>query len=378
MSKEKEAVIEYDGKQINMFYDDRDDYVSLTDISKAWKGTRSIATWLKNKQTIEFLAVWEKRYNADFNIHGFEYFLKAVKDKNFSLSVQTWIDRTNSKGIFSKPGARGGTYAHKDIAVRFTGWLSPEFELYLIDEIKRLKTLEEQKNNFQLLSHEEILSLVRLKEIFKYVAHQALVEDAHRDVFSAQSDAKNTIAQFHKFRNDILDIAPSTIDDRIKEYCLKNSIPLTKKIANKTKREKILMIDSYDAVKYAVWDFLSINNEVNALSLADLVSNMMRIERGEIIRTNETTLFRQKEDLGEFTEFEEYLSKNHMVNTAREVLEYRKYSKGLLSPKETQRLIGTENYKKLLGFENSHKPKELSDFNNKLTTAINYNPKNKE
>jgi len=379
MSQEKEAVILYEGNQINMFYDDRDDYVSLTDISKAWKGTRSIATWLKNKQTIEFLGVWEKRYNPNFNIHGFEYFLKAVKDKNFSLSVQLWIERTNSKGIFSKLGARGGTYAHKDIAIRFTGWLSPEFELYLIDEIKRLKTLEEQKLNFQLLTHEEVLSLVRLKEVFKYVAHQAMIEDAHRDVFSAQSDAKNTIAEFHKFRNSILDIAPSTIDDRIKQYCVKHDIPLTRKILSKTKREKILMLDSYDAVKFAVWDFLSINGEVNAISLSELVSNMIRIEKGEVLRSNEDNLFKSKEDLGEFTEFEEFVSKHQMVKTAREVLDYRKYSKGQLSAQEVQKLIGNDSFKKLTSaYNNTVKTKELSDFNNKLQTALNFNPKNQE
>jgi hypothetical protein len=357
MNEQKEAVIVYDGSPINMFSDDRDDYVSLTDISKAWKGTRSISTWLKNKATMEFLAVWEKRYNQDFNIHGFEYFIKAAKDKNFSLSVQLWIEKTNSKGIFSKMGAKGGTYAHKDIAVRFTGWISPEFELYLIDEIKRLKTLEEQKNNFQLLSHEEVLSLVRLKEIFKYVAHQALIEDAHRDVYSAQSSAKNTIAEFHKFRNEILDIAPSTIDDRIRQYCLKHSIPLSKKIANKSKKEKILMLDSYDAVKFAVWDFLSINGEVNAMSLADLVSNMMRIEKGEVVRRNEADLFREKEDLGEYNELEQVLNAHPKIKTAREVLAYRQLNQLKSSYTQNKLPQGKPTFGNLLGaVANAGKP----------------------
>ncbi len=323
---EKEAIIYYNGNNINLFYDERNDYVSLTDLAKAWKDARAIATWLKNKQTIQYLGVWEKRHNPKFNLHGFEYILNSVKEKNFSLSVQLWIEKTNAIGIFSRLGTTGGTYAHSDIAIRFTAWLSPEFEMHLVDEIKRLKNLEQQKNNFQLLTHDEVLSLVKLKEIFKYVAHQALIEDAHKDVFAAQSHAQNTIAEFHKYRNDILDISPSVIDDRIKEYCLKHNIALNNKILHKTKREKILMLDSYEAVKFAVWDFLSINDEVNALSLADLVSNMMRIEKGELIRKNEDDLFRQKEDLGEFTDFEKFVQNIPKVKTAREALQYQAMS----------------------------------------------------
>lgn len=279
MSIEKEAVINYKGNQISFFSDDRDDYVSLTDIFKAWnRYGKSISAWLKTKQTLEFLNVWEKKHNPGYNETQLSLVMKVAKERN-GLSAQAWIDMTGAIGIFTRTGIHVGTYAHKDIAIRFTAWLSPEFEMHLIDEINRLKKIEEQKNNFQLLTHEEVLSLVKLKEIFKYVSHQALIEDANRDVFSAQSNASNTIAEFHKFRNSILDIAPSTIDDRIKEYCIKHNIALTNKMQQKSKREKILMLDSYDAVKFAVWDFLSINGEVNALSLADLVSNMMRIEK---------------------------------------------------------------------------------------------------
>lgn len=332
MSEEKNAVINYQGTQISIFSDDRDDYVSLTDIFKAWnRYSKSISAWLKTKQTLEFLNVWEKKHNPNYDETQLSLAIKTARERN-GLSAKSWIELTHAIGIFIRTGDKAGTYAHKDIAIRFTGWLSPEFEMYLIDEIKRLKTLEEQKNNFQLLTHEEVLSLVRLKEIFKYVAHQALIEDAHRDVFSAQSSAKNTIAEFHKFRNEILDIAPSTIDDRIRQYCLKHSIPLSKKIANRTKREKILMLDNYEAVKNAVWDFLSINGEVNALSLADLVSNMMRIEKGEVIRNNEADLFREKEDLGEFNDLEKVLNEHPKIKTAREVLQYRQLGSSKKTP----------------------------------------------
>lgn len=329
MSEEKNLTVSYNGNEISIVSDEKSDYVNLTDLAKVWKGRKSIASWLKNKQTLEYLNVWEKKHNNKYRDHQMGAAVKMAREG--SLSIKNWIDLTSAIGIFTRTGLYQGTYAHKDIAIKFAGWLNADLELWIIEKIQELRELEEKKNTFQLLTHEEVLSLVKLKEIFKYVAHQAAIEDAHRDVFSAQSSAKNTIAEFHKFRNEILDIAPSTIDDRIKQYCLKHEIPLTNKILHKTKREKILLLDSYDAVKHAVWDFLSINGEVNALSLSELVSNMMRIEKGELYRKNEDDLFRHKEDLGEYTDFDEIVAQNPKVKTARDVLHYRQLSQGKAS-----------------------------------------------
>jgi len=347
MSEEKNQTLTYNGNEISVVSDEKTDFVNLTDLAKVWKGRKSISSWLKNKQTLDYLNVWEKKNNPQYRDHQMGVALKMAREG--TLSIKNWIEVTNAKGIITRTGLFQGTYAHKDIAIKFAGWLNPDLELWIVEKIQELRELEEQKNSFQLLTHEEVLSLVKLKEIFKYVAHQAVVEDAHRDVYSAQSGAKNTIAQFHKFRNDILDIAPSTIDDRIKQYCLKHSIPLSKKIANKTKREKILMLDSYDAVKFAVWDFLSINGEVNALSLADLVSNMMRIEKGEVIRKNEADLFREKEDLGEYDNLEKVLSEHPKVKTAREVLYYRELSKGQLQMGNKTQIGSGNQFGRLLG-----------------------------
>lgn len=154
------------------------------------------------------------------------------------LSVNAWVEITKAKGIFIKSGDRAGTYAHKDIAIRFAGWLSPEFELYLVEEIQRLKEIEKQKDSFELLSHEQILYLVRLKEVFKYVAHQTMIEDAHKEVFAARSGSKSPFSEFNSWRNKVLDISPQIIDARVKQYCIENKIALTKKILNKSKREK--------------------------------------------------------------------------------------------------------------------------------------------
>lgn len=103
-----------------------------------------IEKWLRNKNTIEFLGIWEEIYNPDFNSPEFEGIKNQAGLNRFVLSVKQWVTKTNSKGIIAKAGRYGGTYAHKDIAFEFASWISPQFKLYLIKEFQRLKD-EEQK-----------------------------------------------------------------------------------------------------------------------------------------------------------------------------------------------------------------------------------------
>ena len=122
------------------------DYISLTDIAK-YKDKRTeqlIQNWMRNRMTIEFLGLWEKLYNPNFNHLEFEGFRNKAGLNSFILSPTQWINSTNSIGIISKAGRYGGTYAHKDIAFEFATWISVEFKLYLIKDYERLKG-EEQK-----------------------------------------------------------------------------------------------------------------------------------------------------------------------------------------------------------------------------------------
>jgi hypothetical protein len=107
-------------------------------------GLALIEKWLRNKNTIEFLGIWEEMYNPDFNSPEFEGIKNAAGLNRFVLSVKQWIEKTSSIGIIAKAGRYGGTYAHKDIAFEFASWVSPQFKLYLIKEFQRLKE-EEQK-----------------------------------------------------------------------------------------------------------------------------------------------------------------------------------------------------------------------------------------
>ena len=103
-----------------------------------------IEKWLRNKNTIEFLGIWEEMYNPDFNSPEFEGIKNTAGLNRFILSVKQWVEKTNSRGIIAKAGRYGGTYAHKDIAFEFATWVSPQFKLYLIQEFERMKS-DEQK-----------------------------------------------------------------------------------------------------------------------------------------------------------------------------------------------------------------------------------------
>ena len=123
-----------------------DDYISLTDIAKHKNSDANtvIANWLRNRNTIEFLGIWEHLYNQNFKPLEFERFRSEAGLNAFTLSPQKWIETTNAIGIISKSGRYGGTFAHKDIAFKFASWISVEFELYIVKEFQRLKE-EEQK-----------------------------------------------------------------------------------------------------------------------------------------------------------------------------------------------------------------------------------------
>ena len=139
------AKITVQNTQITVVTINERDYISLTDmVRNIENGLALIEKWLRNKNTIEFLGIWEEMYNPYFNSPEFEGIKNAAGLNRFILSVKQWVEKTNSRGIIAKAGRYGGTYAHKDIAFEFATWVSPQFKLYLIQEFERMKS-EEQK-----------------------------------------------------------------------------------------------------------------------------------------------------------------------------------------------------------------------------------------
>ena len=122
------------------------DYISLTDMIKTFGDQSIIYNWLRNRNTIEFLGIWEHIHNPDFKPLEFERFKKDAGLNSFFLSPKKWIESTKAIGVIAKSGRySSGTYAHKDLAFEFGSWLSPEFKLYMIKEFQRLKDEESKK-----------------------------------------------------------------------------------------------------------------------------------------------------------------------------------------------------------------------------------------
>ena len=139
----KNRIINVKGAEVSIVTRLEQDYISLTDMVRNFDGGSAlIEQWLKNKDTVLFLGVWEQLNNSEFNSLGFGGIKNEAGRNSFFLSVKKWIEATGAIGLHAKPGRYGGTYAHKDIAFEFGSWLSPEFKLYLIKEFQRLKDAE--------------------------------------------------------------------------------------------------------------------------------------------------------------------------------------------------------------------------------------------
>ena len=146
MSKAKQSTIEVQGADITVLSKEKGDYISLTDMAKKFGDDVLIYSWMRNRNTLELIGIWEQIHNPDFKGLEFETFRKQAGLNSFSLTPRKWIDATGAIGFQSRAGRYGGgTYAHRDIAFEFGSWLSPEFKLYLIKEFQRLKDDENRR-----------------------------------------------------------------------------------------------------------------------------------------------------------------------------------------------------------------------------------------
>ncbi len=127
------------------------DFISLTDIAKKadQRPDLVLQTWLRNRETVKYLGLWEELHNPDFNPYGFAGIRDRAGENNFYVSISQWIKSVNAVGLRSQPGRYGGTFAHRDIALQFCYWLSPSFQLYFIKEFQRLKDEEAKMQNLE-------------------------------------------------------------------------------------------------------------------------------------------------------------------------------------------------------------------------------------
>lgn len=188
--------IKIQGSEISVITKGNNDYISLTDMLKSKDGDFFISDWLRNRNTIEFLSIWEEIYNPDFN-YGESAIIKSKAGlNNYKLSVKQWIEKTNSIGLRAQSGRYGGTYAHKDIAFEFGTWISAEFKVYLIKEFQRLK---EEENNQKKLEWDLQRTLTKIN----YKIHT----DAIKENLIPAKISKSQINYIYASEADILNVA---------------------------------------------------------------------------------------------------------------------------------------------------------------------------
>ncbi len=147
LSKSKTIIVK--DQSITILEINKQDYICLTDMIKVKDGDFFIADWLRNRNTLEYLGIWESVNNPDFNYGEFAIIKSKAGLNNFKISVKEWSERTNAIGLKAAAGRYGGTYGHKDIAFEFGMWISPEFKIYLIKEFQRLKDEENSSKKLE-------------------------------------------------------------------------------------------------------------------------------------------------------------------------------------------------------------------------------------
>lgn len=180
----KDLIIEVQGREITVTQVREEEYISLTDMVRSMEhGSKILEGWFRNKNTIEFLGVWERLYNPEFNSREFAGIMNQAGTNRFFISPKQWIDKTQAIGVIAKAGRYGGTYAHVDIAFEFGAFISPEFKLLLIREFKRLK-IDEQRMLQRTWDYQRFLTKVN------YRLHTDTIRDHILPRLGVQKDKK--------------------------------------------------------------------------------------------------------------------------------------------------------------------------------------------
>ncbi|HOP47273.1 MAG TPA: KilA-N domain-containing protein [Desulfobacteraceae bacterium] len=214
------AKLEVKGTEITIFSQNEEDYICITDIAKYKNEDRSddlIRNWLRNRNTIEFLGIWEQLNNPGFKPVEFDGFRKQSGLNSFTLTPKQWIETTGAIGIVSKPGRYGGTYAHKDIAFEFASWISVEFKLYLIKEFQRLKDQEREKLGWDIRRNlTKINYRIHTDAIKEHLIPPELTKDQINLVYASEADVLN-MALFGTTAKEWRDINPD-LKGNIRDY----------------------------------------------------------------------------------------------------------------------------------------------------------------
>jgi hypothetical protein len=217
MSKKETIIVQ--GTEITILSERNENYLSLTDMLKAKDGDFFISDWLRNRNTIEFLGIWESINNPDFNYGEFAIIRSQAGLNSYKISVKEWSEKTNAIGLKATAGRYGGTYAHKDIAFEFGMWISPAFKIYLIREFDRLKSDEQQRLSLEWNLQRTLSKInyrIHTDAIKEHIIPQVVTKEQINYVYASEADLLN-VALFGKTAKQWRDENP---DDKgnIRDY----------------------------------------------------------------------------------------------------------------------------------------------------------------
>lgn len=228
MSRIKKDIIQAKGFNIEIYTEDyKNDYISLTDIARyknSYEPSDVIKNWLRRKDTIEFLGLWESLYNKNFNSVEFDRIKSEAGSNAFTLSPKRWVETSGAIGIVTKGGRYGRTFAHKDIAFKFASWISAEFELYIIKDYQRLKESENSRLSLSWNLHREISKInyrIHTDAIKEYLAKD-LSDEQLSYKYANEADMLN-VALFNKRAKEWRDENPN-LEGNIRDYASLNEL----------------------------------------------------------------------------------------------------------------------------------------------------------
>ena len=210
-------------QKISVLRIDNKEFISLTDLARYANPQEPkvpIYAWMRNKDVLAYLGLWEQLNNENFKGHEFETFENEAGKNSFYMSPQKWIKETNAVGIISKSGNNGGTYARSDIALEFASWLSPEFKLYVIQEFERLKKNEAYQNKIDWHANRVLakVSYVVHTDAIKSVIVPTLTEKQKKFVYAEEADVLN-VALFGMTAKEWRTLNPEIADKgNIRDY----------------------------------------------------------------------------------------------------------------------------------------------------------------
>ena len=217
------AKINVQNTEVTVTKVNNEDYLCITDMIKAKDGDFFITDWLRNRNTLEYIGIWEKIYNPDFNYGEFAIIKSKSGLNNFKISVKEFVERTNAISLQAKAGRYGGTYAHKDIAFEFAMWISPEFKIYIVKEFQRLK--EEEQKQLGWSAKRELAKInyrIHTDAIKQNLVPQELTAAQKSFVYADEADMLN-VAMFGMTAKQWRDANPD-LKGNIRDYATINQL----------------------------------------------------------------------------------------------------------------------------------------------------------